>query len=109
MSSVSPSFEAVDVGAVVRIPEVEPLRHLLLRVVGVPVDLHPVGEQVAEIAEQLQVVLDRRVSPDLHRVGHRRVTGRDQRRGVGPLHAAVGRVGVAVLHAEIDEPGVAER
>ena len=101
--------EAVDVGAVVRVPEVEPLRHLLLRVVGVPVELHPVGEQVAEVAEQLQVVLDRRVAPDLRRVGHGRVAGRDQRRGVGALHAAIGRVGVAVLHAEIDETGVAER
>ena len=83
--------------------------HLLLGIVGVAVKLQLVGEQAAEVAEQLQLVLDRRVAPDLRRVGHVGVTGRDQRRGVGPLHAAVGRVGVAVLQAEVDEPGVPER
>ena len=101
--------EAVDVGAVVRVSEVEPFGHLLLGIVGVTVHLHLVGEQVTNVTEQLQVVLDRRVAPDLRRVGHVGVAGRDQRRGVGPLHAAVRRVGVAVLQAEIDETGVAQR
>ena len=45
--------EAVDVGAGVRVSEVEPLRHLLLGIVGVAVKLQLVGEQVAEVAEQV--------------------------------------------------------
>ncbi len=64
---------------------------------------------MAEVAEQLQVVLDRRIAPDLHRVGHGGVAGGDEGRRVGPLHAAVRRVGVAVLQAEVGEPAGAER
>ena len=101
--------EAVDVGPVVGIPEVESFRHLLLGVVGVAVELHAIGEQLAEVAEELHVVLDRRVAPDLRRVGHGGVTGRDEGRRVGALHAAVRRVGIAVLQAEVGEPALAER
>ena len=56
-----PAVEAEDVGAGIGIPVVEPLRRGLLGVVGVAVRLHPVGEQVAEVAEQLQVVVDPRM------------------------------------------------
>ena len=48
-------------------------------------------------------------APDLGRVGHRVVAGRDQQRRVVPLHAAAGRSGVAVLDAEVGEAGPAER
>ena len=95
--------------AVVRIAEVEPFGHLFLGIVGVTVQLHLVVEQVADVAEQLQLVLDRRVAPDLRRVGHVGVARGNQRRRVGALHAAIGRIGVAVLQAEIDESRVAER
>ena len=65
--------------------------------------------QVAEVAEELQIVLDRRVAPDLRRVGHGGVAGRDERRRVGALLAAVRRIGVAVLEAEVGEAALAER
>ncbi len=100
---------AVDPPARVRVPKVETAGHGLARVVGVPVELHAVVEQVAEVAEQLQVVVDRRRPPDLHRVGDRGVAGVDQRLGVVPLHAAAGGAGVAVLQAEVGESGRAER
>ncbi len=103
------AVERVDVLPRVGIPEVEALGHFLVRVVGVAVELHAIGEQIAEVAEQLQIVLDRRVAPDLHRIGHGGVAGRDERRRIVSLHAAVGRVGVAVLEAEIGEPVGAER
>ena len=109
MSRVCPPSERVDVLPRVGIPEIKSLRHLLVGVVGVPVELHTVGEQIAEVGEQLQVILDLRVAPNLRRVGHGGVAGRNERVGVGALHAAVGRVGVAVLEAEVDESGVAER
>ena len=103
------TVERVDVLPRVGIPEVEALGHLLVRVVGVAVELHAVGEQVAEVAEQLQVVLYQRVAPDLRRVGHGRVARRDERRRVGPLHAPIGRIGVAVLEAEVGEARGAQR
>ena len=109
MSSVSPPVEAVDVVPIVGVPKVEPLRHLLARVVRVAVELQAVAEQTAEVAEQLQVVLDGRVAPDLRRVRHVGVAGRDERRRVGALHAAVGRVRVAVLQAQVGEAVGAER
>ena len=88
---------------------VEPLRRRLVGVVGVAVELQAVGVQVAEVAEQLQVVLARRVAPGLRGVGHGGVAGRDHRRCVGALHAAVGRTGIAVLQAQVGEAVVAER
>ena len=66
------------------------------------------GEQVAEVAPQLDVVVDGGRSPDLRRIGHRVVAGRDQERGIVPLHAATGRAGIAVLDAEVGEAGPAE-
>ena len=101
--------EAVDVGAIVGISEIESFRHLLLRIVGVAVELDAVGELVAEVAEKFQVVLDCRVAPDLRRVGHGGVAGRDQSGGVGALNAAVGGIGVAVFQAEVGESARAER
>ena len=103
------AVEAVDALPRVGIPEEETLGDLLVGVVGVAVDLHPVGVQMAEVAEELQVVLDPWVAPNLRRVGHLRVASGDQRRGIQALHAAVGGVGVAVLEAEVGEAGVAER
>ena len=101
--------EAVDVGPVVGVPEVEALGDPLAGVVGVAVELHAVGGEAAEVAEELQLVLDGRVAPDLRGVGHVGVAGGDEGGGVGPLHAAVGGVGVAVLEAEVGEPVGAER
>ena len=103
------AVEAEDVGARIGIPEVEPLRRRPAGVVGVSVELQPVGVQVAEVAEQLQVVLDGRVAPYLRRVLDRGVAGRSDRRGVGALHAPARGVGVAVLEAEVGEAGLAER
>ncbi len=104
-----PPVEAVDVLARVGVPEVETLRHLLVRVVRVGVQLHAVGERVAEVPEELDVVLDGRIAPDLGRIVDVGVSGRDEGGRVVALHAAVGRVGVAVLQAEVGEPGRAER
>ena len=101
--------EAVDVGPVVGIPEIETFRHLFLGVVGVAVELHAVGEQVAEVAEELDLVLDGRVAPDLGRVGHGGVAGCDQGRRVGALHASVRGVGVAIFQAEVGEACLAQR
>ena len=103
------AVQAEDVGAGVRVAVVETLRRRLVGVVGVPVDLCAVREQLAEVAEQLQVVLVLLVAPDLRRVGDVRVPGRDQRRRVGPLHAAAGRVGIAVLHAQVSEAVLPQR
>ena len=63
---------------------------------------------MAEVAEELQVVLDAGVAPDLGGVGHVGVAGGGEGGRVEALHAAVGRVGVAVLEAEVGEPGLAE-
>ena len=73
------------------------------------VGLHAAGEQVSEVAPQLDVVADGGRAPDLGGVGHRVVAGRDQQRGVVPLHAAAGRGGVAVLEAQVGEAGLPER
>ena len=59
------AVETEDVGPRIGVPVVEPLRRRLVRVVGVAVELQAVGMQVAEVAEQLQVVLARRVAPGL--------------------------------------------
>ena len=96
-------------GARVGVPEVEEAGDLPARVVRVAVELRAVGEQVPEVAEELQVVVDLRGSPDLGRVGHRGVAGRDERRRVAPLGAAAGGAGAAVFDAEVGEPGPAER
>ena len=72
--------------------------------------LEAVVGEVAEVAEELQVVLDHGVAPDLGGVGDVRVAGGNQGGGVGPpLHAPDGRVGVAVLEAQVREPGGAKR
>ena len=102
------AVEAVDALPRVGVPEEEALGDLLVGVVGVAVELHAVGEQVAEIAEELQVVLDPGVAPDLGGVAHVGVAGGDEGGRVEALHAAIGRVGVAVLHAEVGEPRRAE-
>ena len=73
------------------------------------VELHAVAEQVAEVGEELEVVVDLRRTPDLGRVADGGVAGGGERRRVAALGAAAGGVGVAVLHAEVDEPGPAER
>ncbi len=96
-------------GPRIGIPIVEPLRRRLVGVVGVAIELQAVGVQVAEVAEQLQVVLAGRIAPGLRRVGHGGVAGRDECRRIGALHAAVGRTGIAVLQAEVGEAVVAER
>ena len=70
--------------------------HRAAGVVGVAVGLRAVREQVAEVAPQLQVVVDARRPPELGGVGDRVVAGRDQGRVVVPLHAAVGGAAVAV-------------
>ena len=72
------------------------------------VRLHAVGEHVADVGEELEVVVDRRRPPLLGGVGDVTVPGRDELHGVGPLHAAVGRAGVAVLEAEVGKAGPAE-
>ena len=93
----------------VRVAPVEEADHLLARVVRVAVELHAVAEQVAEVGEELEVVVDLRRTPDLGRVADGGVAGGGERRRVAALGAAAGGVGVAVLHAEVDEPGPAER
>ena len=93
----------------VRVPEVEERQHVAARVAGVAVGLHAVGEQVAEVGEELEVVVDLRRPPLLGGVADVAVPGRDEARRVGPLHAAVGRRGVAVLEAEVGEAVPAQR
>ena len=96
-------------GPRVRIAEEEPALHPPAGVVGVAVGLHAAGEQVAEVAPELDVVVDGRRAPDLGGVGHRVVAGRDQQRRVVALHAAAGRGAVAVLQAQVGEAGLPER
>ena len=93
----------------VRVPEIEEADDLPARVVRVAVELHPVAEQVAGVAEQLDVVVDLRRSPYLSGVVDVGVAGRDEGRRVAPLAAAAGGVGVAVREAEVGEAGSAER
>ena len=64
---------------------------------------------MAKVAEKLHVVVDRRVAPDLRRIGHGSVARRDEGRRVGALYAAIRRVGIAVFQAEVGKPALAER
>ena len=96
-------------GPRIRIPEEEAAGHPPAGVVGVAVGLHAGGEEVAEVAPQLDVVVDPGRAPDLRGIGHGVVARGDQQRGVVTLDAAAGRSGVAVLEAEVGEAGPAER
>ena len=91
------------------ISEEESPVHLLAGVVRMSVELEAIAEQVAEIAEELEVVVDFRRAPDLGRIANIPVAGRDQSRRVATLDAAIARRGVAVFEAEVGKPGGAER
>ena len=93
----------------VRIPVVVEREHVPARIVRVAVRLHAVGEQVAEVGEELEVVLDIRRSPPLGRIADVAIPGGDEGRRVGPLHAAVGGRAGAVFQAEVGEAVPAER
>ena len=85
------------------IPEVKATGHLAGRVVAVTVELITIVEQMAEVCEQLEVVVDSRRSPNLRRVAQIRIARVDDVRRVLALDGAVGRLGGAVLHADVAE------
>ena len=93
----------------VGIPEVVERQHVAARVARMAVRLHAVGEQVAEVGEELEVVVDLRGPPLLGGVADVAVPDRDEGRRVGALRAPVGRGGVAVLEAQVREPGAPQR
>ena len=104
------AVRAEDAAARIRVAEEEAAGHLLARVVRVGVELDAGGERVAEVPEQLQIVVDLRRAPDLRRVRHDvRVPRGEQRDGIAAGGAPVGGVRAAVLQAQVGEPGGAER
>ena len=104
------AVDAVDPAPRVRVAKEEAAGHPLAGVVGVAVDLHAGRRCIAEVPEQLQVVVDVRRAPDLRRVGrHVGVAGRAQGDGVAAGRGAVGRLRAAILQAEIGEAGGAQR
>ena len=93
----------------VRVAEVEAPVDALASVVGVRVELRRAADELAEVAEELDVVLDARVAPDLgRRAAHVPVAVGDQLGGVVALHAAAGRIGVAVFDAQVGESALAQ-
>ena len=93
----------------VRVAEVKAPVDALAGVVGVRVELCRAADELAEVAEELDVVLDARVAPDLgRRAAHVRVAVGDQLGGVVALHAAAGWIGVAVFDAQVGESALAQ-
>ena len=94
----------------VRVPVEDAQGHGLAGVARVGVGLYASREGVAEVAEQLQVIVDLRIAPGLRAVGPDvRVASSDERDGVAARRGPVGPARVAVLDAEVGEPGGAER
>ena len=73
------------------------------------VELITIVEQMAEVCEQLEVVVDSRRSPNLRRVAQIRIARVDDVRRVLALDGAVGRLGGAVLHADVAETVLSQR
>ena len=73
------------------------------------VELQSVLERIAEVDEQLQVVVEFGRSPDLSRFAQVCIASRDDGLRILTLNATVGRVGATILQAEVHEPSRAER
>ena len=97
------SGTAEDPASRVWIPEVKATGHLAGRVVAVTVELKTIVEQMAEVCEQLEVVVVSRRPPNLRRVAQIRIACVDDVQGVLALDGTVSRCGGAVLHAEVSE------
>ena len=103
------AVRAVHARTRVRIAEIEPAVYPLAGIVGVGVYLLRAADELAEVAPELDVVVDPRTAPDLSRVPHVRITVGDELLGVVPLHAAARRRAVAVFDAQVGESAFAER
>ena len=97
------SVQAVDALPRVRVSKEEAFGHRPLGMVGETVEFQTAVRTVTEVGEQLHVVVDLRVAPDLRRYGDMMVAGGNQRGRVQPLDAAVGRIGAAGLEAQVGE------
>ena len=74
------------------------------------VDLCRAPQVLAEIPEELDVIVDPRLAPHLGGgAAHVEVAVRDELAGVIALHGPVGGLGVPVLDAQIREPSVPKR
>ena len=104
------AVRAEDAATRVRVAEEKPARHPLAREVGVSVRLQTAVGCVAEVAEELDIAVHCRRSPDLGRVRHHvGVASRAKRDGVAAGRAPVGRIRAAVFQAEIGETTAAQR
>ena len=93
----------------VRVAEEKPARHPLAREIGVSVRLKTAVECVAEVAEELDIAVHFRRSPDLRRFRHYvGVASCAERDGVAAGRTPVGRIGTAVFQAEIGETVAAQ-
>ena len=104
----SPAVRAEDAPSGVGVPEEKAAGHLLVGVVCVSVELQAVAEQVAEIAEELEVVLNLGRAPDLGWLSDIGIASCEESRHVATLDAAVGRIGTPILEAEVGETCLAE-
>ena len=90
-----------DAAAGMGIPEVEPSLRLLAGIVGVAVEVEAVAEIGAVVGEELDVVPDVGLAPDLGRVGHVEISRGLESSGIVALHRAHRGPGVAVLQAQV--------
>ena len=102
--SVSPLSRLKTPRARVGVAEEEPARNRLAGIVGVPVDLQAIAEEAAEVAPQLEVVVDGGRTPDLRRVSDVGIPGGDERGSVVALDAAAGGVRLSKFGAQVDKP-----
>ena len=104
------AVRAEDAAPRMRVAEEEAAGDALARIVRVRVGLHAGGPRIADVAEQLQVVVDLRRAPDLRHLRHDvRIPRGEQRDGVAAGGTPVCGIRAAVFQAEVDEARGAKR
>ena len=83
------------------IAEVEPAFRLLAGVVGMTVEVEVLAQGRPVVGEELQIVSDVGLTPDLGGIVHIRIARGEQGRGIIALHRADGFAHVAVFQAEV--------
>ena len=83
------------------IAEIEPAFRLLAGVVGVTIEVEVLAQRRPVVGEELQIVSDEGLPPNLGGIGHIRVARGNQARGIIALHRADGFARVAVFQAEV--------
>ena len=83
------------------IAEIEPAFRFLAGVVGVTVEVEVLTQIRTVVGEELQIVSDEGLPPDLRGIGYVRIARGNQARGIIALHRADGFARVAVFQAEV--------